>query len=104
MLRSFQYAVYTQLLDPRMRAEDSALAEHLAGLWITWVSAAYLEGYTKSIEGSPLLPRTMEETQVLLDAFLLNKCLYEIGYELNNRPDWVRVPVRGVLDLVGEPE
>jgi maltose alpha-D-glucosyltransferase/alpha-amylase len=102
MLRSFQYAVYAQLLDPRMRTEDVELAGHLAKLWIVWVSAAYLGGYSKSIAGSPLLPKTNEEMQVLLDAFLLNKCLYEIGYELNNRPDWVRIPVRGVLDLVGE--
>ena len=38
---------------------------------------------------------------MLLDAYLLEKALYEIVYELNNRPDWVRIPLRGVLELLG---
>jgi maltose alpha-D-glucosyltransferase/alpha-amylase len=40
--------------------------------------------------------------QVLLDAFLLEKAVYEIGYELNNRPDWLSIPLRGALQLVGQ--
>jgi maltose alpha-D-glucosyltransferase/alpha-amylase len=36
----------------------------------------------------------------LLDAHLLEKAVYEVGYELNNRPDWVTVPLRGVLNLL----
>ena len=39
--------------------------------------------------------------ETLLNAYLIEKALYEIVYELNNRPDWVRIPLRGVLDLVG---
>ena len=46
------------------------------------------------------LPRTPDEVQVLLDAHLLEKALYEVRYELNNRPEWVRIPLRGVLDLL----
>jgi len=37
---------------------------------------------------------------VLLDAFLLEKALYELAYELNNRPDWVRIPIQGILELL----
>ena len=37
---------------------------------------------------------------LFLDAFLLDKAIYEIGYELNNRPDWVKVPIQGVLQML----
>jgi predicted trehalose synthase len=36
-----------------------------------------------------------------LDAHLLEKAIYELGYELNNRPDWIRIPLQGILDLIG---
>jgi maltose alpha-D-glucosyltransferase/alpha-amylase len=49
---------------------------------------------------SDLLPEQRHELSVLLDAHLLEKAVYEIGYELNNRPDWVAVPLRGVLSLI----
>ena len=51
---------------------------------------------------SPLLPQTEEEIRRMLHALLLDKAVYEIGYELDNRPDWLPVPVRGVLDLLDE--
>ena len=37
---------------------------------------------------------------LFLDAFLLDKAIYEIGYELNNRPDWISVPIQGVLQML----
>ena len=48
------------------------------------------------------LPQTMEEFRLLLRIFLLEKAIYELGYELNNRPDWVQIPLRGTLDILGE--
>jgi maltose alpha-D-glucosyltransferase / alpha-amylase len=45
-----------------------------------------------------LLPGT-EETQKLLDAYLLEKALYELLYELNNRPAWLHIPIAGILSL-----
>jgi maltose alpha-D-glucosyltransferase/alpha-amylase len=48
--------------------------------------------------------RTNEEhTRALIELFTLEKALYEIRYELDNRPDWVGIPIRGILDLLGEP-
>jgi len=49
-----------------------------------------------------LLPNNPDQLKILLDAFLLDKALYEVGYELNNRPDWVRVPLQGILQLIKE--
>ena len=46
------------------------------------------------------LPKEPEQVNVLLSAYVIEKAMYEIVYELNNRPDWVRIPLRGVLDLL----
>jgi trehalose synthase-fused probable maltokinase len=92
MIRSFQYAAYTAL--PRSgRAET-------ADYWTAWVSAVYLDGYFSEAGESAFVPRDAEQRKILLDAFLLQKALYEVAYELNNRPDWVRIPLRGILSLV----
>ncbi len=47
------------------------------------------------------LPENVEEQKILLDNFLLEKAIYELGYELNNRPDWVKIPLQGIQQLLG---
>jgi maltose alpha-D-glucosyltransferase/alpha-amylase len=105
MLRSFHYASYALLhgQSPHsvIRAEDAAAAESGAAFWHCWVSAAFLRAYVAESGDAAHLPRTRDGLQVLLDVHLLEKALYEITYELNNRPDWVHIPVRGVLELLG---
>ena len=41
----------------------------------------------------------MEDIQLLLDGYILQKALYELGYELNNRPDWIQIPLEGILQI-----
>ncbi|HEX7680072.1 MAG TPA: alpha-amylase, partial [Thermoanaerobaculia bacterium] len=105
MLRSFHYAPYAVLFGQSqhsvIRTEDMAAVESGARFWYRWVSAAFLGAYLAESAGSAHLPRTAEEVEVLLDAHLLEKAFYEIAYELNNRPDWLRIPLRGVLELLG---
>jgi maltose alpha-D-glucosyltransferase / alpha-amylase len=106
MLRSFHYAPYAVLFGTApgsyVRPEDLALLESGARYWHHWVSAAYLRAYlTESANaGATHLPKTPQSIKTLLDAYLIEKAVYEITYELNNRPDWVRIPLRGVLDLL----
>jgi trehalose synthase-fused probable maltokinase len=103
MLRSFYYAPYVTLLrqQPDFLDEDTnANLEPWIRFWHGWVSVAFLKGYIKIAERAIFWPETQGEFQVLLDAHLLEKAVYEIGYELNNRPDWVKIPVRGVLDIL----
>ena len=107
MLRSFDYATPApqiavpvgQDLSPE---ERSSLAGTGRMSWSHWVSATFLDHYFEVAGDSPLLPQTEEETRRMLHALLLDKAVYEIGYELDNRPDWLPVPVRGVLDLLDE--
>jgi maltose alpha-D-glucosyltransferase/alpha-amylase len=105
MLRSFHYAPHAVLFGPSqhsvIRAEDAATVESGANFWYRWVSAAFLRAYLAESGNAAHLPQSREELQVLLDAHLLEKALYEIAYEMNNRPDWVRIPIRGVLELLG---
>jgi maltose alpha-D-glucosyltransferase/alpha-amylase len=46
------------------------------------------------------VPREREELGTLLDVFLIEKAVYELGYELNHRPEWVSIPLRGILNIL----
>ncbi|HEX6547117.1 MAG TPA: maltose alpha-D-glucosyltransferase [Candidatus Dormibacteraeota bacterium] len=97
MLRSLDYAAAVAAQGERPTAEAAAWA------WAASVSDAYLQGYMEVASGASFMPKTPEETKLLLDAMLIEKALYELRYELNNRPDWVRIPLRGLLALAGQP-
>ena len=97
MLRSFQYAAYAALFDLESAAKT---LERWADLWTGWISDAYLNAYLHSASDNVFLPADEHERRLLLDAFLLHKALYEVAYEMNNRPDWVRIPLKGILGLV----
>jgi maltose alpha-D-glucosyltransferase / alpha-amylase len=99
MVRSYSYAAYAALFAFTVNAPDEyALLESWAETWQHWTAQAFLDGYTTTIGESPLMPRT-DVWQVLLRAFVLDKALYELGYELNNRPEWVRIPLVGIRKL-----
>ncbi len=105
MLRSFHYATQAVLRETSsssgmIRAEDRAILDGWALGWQTWVSAAFLNAYLTSARQALFLPRSMEEFKVLLSTFLLEKAVYELGYELNHRPDWVAIPIRGLFQLL----
>jgi maltose alpha-D-glucosyltransferase/alpha-amylase len=104
MVRSFQYAGQSALLKllagGQVRRED---ARHLAPwvrAWESWAAAAFLGRYFRTAAGATYLPPAREELAAMLDTYLLEKALYELGYELNNRPDWVHIPLRGILQLM----
>jgi len=105
MLRSFHYAPYAVVYGTApgsyVRTEDRSRLETGARFWHQWVGAAFLRAYLAESANGKHLPTKPEAVDTLLNAFLIEKALYEIVYELNNRPDWVRIPVRGILDLVG---
>jgi maltose alpha-D-glucosyltransferase/alpha-amylase len=101
MVRSYHYAAYAGLFaythpQPQQFGHFAAWAE----LWFQWVSAAFLRAYRDAARGEAFLPGEKTAFAALLDAFLLDKAFYELNYELNNRPDWVRIPLRGILTLL----
>ncbi|HEY4244190.1 MAG TPA: maltose alpha-D-glucosyltransferase [Kofleriaceae bacterium] len=99
MIRSLHYASAAALRGGKRRPEDLARLEPWSRAWSAWTSGAYLGGYLEKVGSSRIAPRG-EALGLLLDFFLLEKCVYEIGYELNARPDWVEIPLRGLLALL----
>jgi maltose alpha-D-glucosyltransferase/alpha-amylase len=88
MLRSFDYAAHTAM---SQRGEDA---------WVGRVSGDFLNAYLTTVKGTSFLPTNDQELQTLLDVCLLEKAVYEVCYELNNRPDWVAIPLRGITRIL----
>ena len=100
MLRSFGYAAYATLINYTARhPEDLATLEPWARFWERSVAAEFLRAYRQAAQGADFLPADESDFQNLLDAFLLDKALYEVLYELNSRPAWVRIPLMGIMSL-----
>lgn len=101
MLRSFHYAALTALTQQNaVRDVDIPAAFPWADLWYRAISRTFLDSYLATTGQTAFLPRNVEDFSLLLDAYLLDKAVYEVAYELNNRPDWLRVPLRGILQIL----
>lgn len=101
MLRSFHYAAYTALFNhAAIRAEDFPILEPWAALWYWYIGGTFLRSYLETAQGASFIPQHPEEIEILLNAFLLDKAVYEVGYELNNRPAWVVIPLKGIRQLL----
>jgi maltose alpha-D-glucosyltransferase / alpha-amylase len=100
MLRSFSYAANSTLTNWTARhPEDVSTLEPWARLWERAVAAEFLSSYRKTAANAGFLPSAVDGFRKLLDACLLEKALYELVYELNNRPAWVRIPLAGILSI-----
>ena len=108
LLRSFHYATFAALLDQSARGLvdlDSDAARDLERWGSSWrdaVSAAFLGAYLAEADGAEWIPAERDDLEMLLDTSLLEKAVYELTYELNNRPTWVPIALRGLRELVGE--
>ena len=101
MIRSYSYAAYAALFAFTTHAPDSqAVLEPWADTWQYWVAGAFLNGYRAIAGASALLPRD-EKWDRLLRALVIEKAIYELGYEVNHRPEWVRIPLIGIRKLIG---
>jgi maltose alpha-D-glucosyltransferase/alpha-amylase len=101
MLRSFSYAAFAGLkkyAEEHPDAQADAMQEW-AKAWQNAAAGEFLNAYRETIAAKPELLPGAAETQKLLDAYLLEKGLYELLYELNNRPTWLHIPIAGILAL-----
>ncbi|SHI65977.1 maltose alpha-D-glucosyltransferase [Wenxinia saemankumensis] len=99
MLRSFDYALWSTM---RRRVDLGADAERtMAGVedWRQATQTAFLDAYRETMAGSSVHPDDRAFEDDLLTLFLIHKAAYELGYELAMRPDWVDIPLRGLLAL-----
>jgi maltose alpha-D-glucosyltransferase/alpha-amylase len=104
MIRSFHYATYAaaqeQFERGNLSPDQYAAIEPWTRLWYRWVSLAFLKAYWPVVRPAGLLPSSTGDLDVLLTAHLLEKAIYEIGYELNHRPQWAKIPIQGLLELI----
>ncbi|MCB0705477.1 MAG: maltose alpha-D-glucosyltransferase [Saprospiraceae bacterium] len=98
IIRSFHYAAYGQLvLNQNYRKEDMPLLEIWAEQWFHYISQSFLSAYLKTAAGQNFIPTDREAMDLLLRNYTVEKAIYEVGYEMNARPEWLRIPIRGVL-------
>ncbi len=97
MMRSFHYAAYATLfLNQSVRNTDISRLELAADLWSSKVADAFVKSYFETVGKADFLPKDQKDLAALLQVYVLNKAIYELGYELNNRPDWIIIPLRGI--------
>jgi maltose alpha-D-glucosyltransferase/alpha-amylase len=101
MLRSFSYAAYAALNTfAQRRPDDAKNLDPWVTLWQNSVSTEFLHAYQLTINAThPSLIPQPQQAQICLGTYLLEKALYELLYELDNRPMWVRIPLAGILSL-----
>jgi maltose alpha-D-glucosyltransferase/alpha-amylase len=104
MLRSFNYAALSKLRNNSVRPEDVVQLKPWARFWDFWVSVTFLKGYLEATTNASFTPKSAEEFNLMLSVHTLEKAIYELGYELNNRPNWVDVPIAGILQIVEAKE
>ena len=101
MIRSFHYAAYGGLLlNDQVRKEDLQKLLPFAEVWYHYMSGFFTRAYLETVAGSPFLPDDPEDLAVMLQTYLLEKAIYELNYDLNNRPDWVMIPMRGIKAIM----
>jgi maltose alpha-D-glucosyltransferase/alpha-amylase len=104
MIRSFSYAAYAalfgQVAGVPTDEPSKQKVEGWAAFWSAIVGGEYLKSYFAESTGKPFVSSTEAEERLLFDAFVLQKALYEVAYEMNNRPGWVQIPLRGILTLI----
>jgi maltose alpha-D-glucosyltransferase/alpha-amylase len=101
MVRSFSYAAYASLMHySSRRPEDFARLQPIADEWQKQIVQVFLHAYRQPMAGHEIVPESEADFSALLRLFLWQKVNYELLYELNNRPTWVRIPMAGMLDLM----
>jgi trehalose synthase-fused probable maltokinase len=101
MLRSLSYAAHIGLRTAA--AGDDSIRSQLAAWargWEAWTSASFLEGYLDAAAAGAFMPAESEQFRRALELFMLDKALYELQYEMNNRPLWAAAPLSGVMQIL----
>src|SRR5207245_10341586 len=96
----FPSAVQAALFSQQVPGERLPGLRAGARFWVDSVSAVFLKSYLGTAGSASWVPQSKGDLELQLTTMLLEKALYELRYELNLRPDWVRIPLRGILDLV----
>jgi maltose alpha-D-glucosyltransferase/alpha-amylase len=101
MVRSYHYATlmaFHQMIQAGL--DEESYLDEWAHTMHRWLSSSFLDGYREVVEGTSVVPSDPGQFRLVLDALLVEKAAYELEYELNNRPDWIEIPLRGILETI----
>ncbi len=103
MIRSLHYAVYMSYFNKiSVRPEDRKLLMPWLEVWYKNICSTFIKAYIEEAGNADFVPGTAEELEGLLNIYLLEKAVYEIGYEMNNRPDWTIIPLKGMTEVISQ--
>lgn len=103
MIRSFHYAAYGALYRrTEFNGNETHETEEWSDFWYRYVSCKFLHDYLDTAKGASFIPDSEQELRIMLRTYLMEKAVYELGYELNNRPEWIAIPLRGIESLLNE--
>ncbi len=104
MLRSFNYATYAAIFNMKVDKEHSRLLEKWGKVWEELVRQSFLNGYLDIATGAKarFLPDSMKVILRVLSVFQMDKAIYELNYEINNRPTWVEIPLKYLISLLDQ--
>jgi maltose alpha-D-glucosyltransferase/alpha-amylase len=102
MVRSFHYVAYKAFLNTgQVAREDIPNLLPFARIWARYMSSFFLNAYLEKIENSSLIPAAKQDRNLMLRIYILEGALQDLNYELNNRPDYVVVPL-GLIRTIME--
>ena len=105
MIRSFHYAVCAKLyFSDETKNIDPLRLQKAADRWYKLITDAYVDSYMQTMGDISAIFGNRTELNFLLQLHLLEKAVYELGYELNGRPDWIRIPLKGIQQVLFEIE
>ena len=103
MVRSYHYAMVKalrQVSEAGIGEDARSALEGWADALHRWLAASFLRGYRQTVGESRIVPSDPDQFRLLLDALVIEKAAYELEYEINNRPDWVGIPLHGILSTI----
>lgn len=101
MVRSFHYAAFNVLLtNDLLREEDPGTMKQFAAQWYEYMAGLFLHAYLSKVKGQNFIPADQKAFNILLETFILEKAIYELNYELNNRPSWALIPIEGIKEIM----
>ncbi|WP_300439806.1 maltose alpha-D-glucosyltransferase [Christiangramia sp.] len=101
MIRSLHYAAYSNIISSeydQQRKEGNL--EEWAETWHYYISRLYIQGYFDKALNKDYVPKKQEDFKILMNTFLLEKALTELNYEIENRPEWILIPLRGIKGVL----
>ncbi len=105
MIRSYHYAVSAKLFNSVETEElDPDYLQRVSDRWFYLIRDTFMNAYFDTFGAPHPLFKNSNEINFLLLVYLLEKAVYELGYEISYRPTWVKIPLKGIIDVVREIE